>query len=85
MTLAVAQVASDRCPDILVNTEMLGGLRARLHIQPDDDMAAQIEVRAIIKKLHDAIAEAPSPRAWCDATYRLYGPDGQIRAGLLAR
>ena len=37
MTLAVAQVASDRCPDILANTDMLRGLRGRLHIEPGDD------------------------------------------------
>ena len=35
--------------------------------------------------LQEAIAEAPSRQAWCDAVFRLYGPDGKMIRGLMLR
>ena len=84
-TMAVAQVASDRCADILVNLPMLADYQRRLHVASGDSPVLSAEGRMAMSVFSKAIDEAPSSQAWCDAIYRLYGPNGQMIRGLMSR
>ena len=83
--LAVAQVVSDRCADILVDTAMLEALRGHLHIVDADRTAVARAGRDVAGTLVARMAEATSPAAWCDAAYRGYGPDGDVLPRLMTR
>ena len=81
--MAVAQVASVRCPDIFARTDAPRELATSLHIMTTDDMAVQIELRGLTKEYLDQAAKAP--KAWCDEVLERFGPDGTMMRGLLKR
>lgn len=83
--LAVAQVASQRCTDILAYHDGLVALRDSLHLVPGDDMALSIETRGLIRRFEDEAGKASSVTAWCDDVFRAFGPEGTAMRGLLAR
>ena len=81
--VAVAQVASDRCPDILVFAEGLRILQSNSHLVPADDMALQLEIRGMMKTFAEQVTK--SPQAWCNDVLEDFGPDGSKMPGLLKR
>ncbi len=83
--LAVAQVASQRCADILAYADGLTALHEYLHLVPADDMSLQIETRGMIRRFEDQAKQATSVAAWCEGAYRAFGPEGTAMRGLLAR
>ena len=84
-TMAIAKTASDTCADILIDTEQLKKLKDRFHMSEADRSKYIDELDAVFAKLRQAIADAPSQQAWCDATYRLYGPGGRMIPDLMQR
>ena len=83
--MALVQVASDRCADILVNLPLLAEFQRRAHVVPADDAAVSRFGRSAIDRITATVAELPSQQAWCDAVYKRYGPDGTIIPYVLRR
>ena len=83
--MALTQVASDHCTDILVNLPLLAEFQRRTHVVPADDNAVSRFGRAAIASYTATFAGLPSQQAWCDAVYKRYGPDGTIIPYLLRR
>ena len=81
--MAVAQVASVRCPDVLAKTDAPRELATTLHIMTTDEMAVQIELRGLTKAYLEQATKAP--KAWCDDVLERFGPDGTMMRGLLKR
>ncbi len=76
--MALAQVASDNCADILVNLPLLAEFQRRAHVVPADDAAVSRSGRTAIATYAATIADVPSQQAWCDAVFKRYGPAGTI-------
>ena len=83
--MALAQVASDHCADILVNLPLLAEFQRRAHVVPADDAAVSRFGRAAIANYTATVAELPSQQAWCDTVYERYGPAGTIIPYVLRR
>ena len=81
--VAVSQIASDRCPDILVLADAIPALGAILHIAPTDQMGVQLEIRANMKAFSDQVNAAPE--GWCEEVLDNFGPEGSKMPGLLKR
>lgn len=84
-TLTIAKTASDMCADIKVDMAYLGALRTRMHMTDDDSATFALESKTYVAALSRGLSEAPSRQAWCDAVYRLYGPEGTMIRGLMLR
>ena len=83
--MALAQVASDHCADILINLPLLAEFQRRAHVVAADDAAVSRFGRAAIASYTATFAELPSQQAWCDAVYKRYGPAGTIIPYVLRR
>lgn len=70
--LAVAQVASQRCADVLAYADGLTALRDYLHLVPADDISLQIETRGMIRRFEDQAKQATSVAAWCEGAYEAF-------------
>ncbi len=64
---------------------MIEELRTRLRMVAADRPAFVEAGRQAVDALREGIEQAPSRQAWCDATFRLYGPDGTMIRGLISR
>ena len=84
-TVAIARTIAEECPGTVADSYYLEALRLRLHVVEADHPTFAEEARAMVKVLHEGLAEAPSRQAWCDAVYRLYGANGTMIRGLLNR
>lgn len=84
-TMAVAKTVKEGCPGIEVDDRLLEKLRGRLHVAESDLPSFALEARAAAGVLARARDEAPTRQAWCDAVFRLYGPDGKLMQGLVRR
>ena len=84
-TMAIARTTRETCPDILVDDRIFEGIRQELHVIDADHTVFAAEAHALADDLQKATAAAPSRQAWCDATFRLYGPDGKAIWGLMLR
>ena len=74
----------ERCPG--VEPELyLEALQQRLQVVEADHQAFAPQARAAADLLKQGLAEAPSRLAWCDAVFRLYGPEGTLARGMLQR
>ena len=81
--MAVAQVASLRCPNIVAWADAPRELANQFHITTADDMAVQIEIRGYTKSFLDQAGK--EPKAWCDEVLERFGQEGTLMRGLLKR
>lgn len=84
-TMAIAKTVKESCPGIAPDDHFLELLRQRLHVANADRPAFVPQARAAADKLLKARDEAPTRAAWCDAVFRLYGPEGKLMRGLLSQ
>lgn len=80
---AVALVASARCPDILVNTE-ISQLEGALQLA-DADRKETFALTMVFSKEFGRQIGRSGAHAWCDDVYARFGPDGTMMKGLLQR
>ena len=83
ITVAVAQVASDRCPDIVVFAEGLSNLASNSHLVPADQMGVQLEIRSNVAMFRAQVDK--SPFEWCNDVLGDFGPNGKMMSGILKR
>ena len=81
--VAVSQVASDRCPDILALATAPADLQAAWHIVPADEMAVQLQIRGLMAAFRENADRYG--KAWCDQQIERFGPSGSLMPGLLKR
>ena len=48
-------------------------------------MSLQIETRGMIRRFEDQAKQRTSVAAWCEGSYKAFGPEGTAMRGLLAR
>ena len=84
-TMAIARTVKESCPGIAPDDRFLEALRQRLHVVEGDHLAFAEAAHAAAGVLQHARDTAPSRQAWCDAVFRLYGPDGKLMRGMLSR
>lgn len=83
--VTIASMASDVCPDILINVPMIDGMRGYFHIVEADRAKIAAEGQRVGQELFDKMAHAENRQVWCDAAYRNYGPDGTVLPKLMKR
>ena len=76
---------AESCPGIAPDDRFLEALRRRLHIVEADHDAFALDAREAAETLQRAVDHAPNRHAWCEAVFRLYGPEGRLMPGKLAR
>ena len=81
--MAVAQVASLRCPDIVAWDDAPRELATQFHITTADDMAVRLEIRGYTSAFLEQAGK--EPKAWCDDVLERFGLDGTMMRGLLKR
>lgn len=81
--MSIAVFASDRCPEIEANGEMLSALRIGMHIVDDDTPAITDIERSAGQDYRKALSAAPDLSTWCKSTYSLFGKNGSVVPGLL--
>ena len=84
-TVAVARTVRENCPGIEPNDYFLEALRLSLHVDEADRPAFATVARPASTSLQTALRQASSRQAWCDASFRMYGPEGTLMRGLLRR
>ena len=81
--IAVSQIASDYCPDVVVRTTSAEEMQEMLHIVPADEMSMQLQIRTMTETFREnAIAYR---KVWCEQQVERFGPNGTLMRGLLRR
>lgn len=82
-TFAVAVMASARCPDLFVSSEV-DKLQTRLGLTGRDS-AEIVDLQGKLMKNMATVADTVGAPAWCEEVYGCFGSSGSSMKGLLKR